>query len=72
MNREELSFAVFCIEWVADALKIKAGRCYELLTEESTLLYDYIIPSYEALHTQGKEYIVREITDMMREKGVIE
>lgn len=72
MNREELNFAVFCVEWVAEALKISSDKCYEMLTEESTLLYDYIVPCYEPLHTQGKEYIVQEIIDVMRRKGVIE
>ncbi|MDK7192681.1 DUF3791 domain-containing protein [Bifidobacterium sp. UMB1197] len=30
----------------------------------------YIVPSYDVLHTQGKEYITNDIVSFMREKGV--
>lgn len=30
----------------------------------------YIIPEYEMLHTQGKEYIVNDILETMKERGV--
>ena len=35
------------------------------------LLKDYIIPEYEILHTQSKEYIVDDIIELMQERGVI-
>ena len=44
---------------------------YQLLGVKSRLLFDYIVPSYEPLHTQSKEYIINEIIDMMRQKGLI-
>ena len=31
---------------------------------------DYIIKCYDVLHTQGKEYLVEDITDFVKEKGV--
>ena len=31
---------------------------------------DYVIKCYDVLHTQGKEYLVEDITDFAREKGV--
>jgi hypothetical protein len=43
---------------------------YKLLSE-SRLLDDYLIPSYDVLHTQGKEYIVDDLIGLMREKGLI-
>lgn len=71
MNNKELEFAIFCIENVAIFLKRDAKEVYKRLTEESQILYDYIVPEYEMLHTQGKEYIVNDIVDFMKEKGVI-
>ena len=44
---------------------------YIALTEKSNILKEYIIPEYEILHTQGKEYIVNDILEVMREEGVI-
>ena len=71
-NGNELEFAVFCIENTAYRLGIGAETVYSMLTEKSSILNDYIVPNYEILHTQGKEYIVDDILDVMKEKGVLE
>ena len=34
------------------------------------ILDDYIIRCYDVLHTQGKEYLVEDITEFVREKEV--
>ena len=69
-NSRELEFAVFCIESVAEKLGIDAERVYQAFTEKSNILNDYIVPEYEILHTQSREYIVRELLDVMKESGV--
>ena len=70
ISAEELAFAVFCIENLAARLHIDAPELYVLLTEKSDILYDYIIPCYDSLHTQDKEYILDDIVDVMKERGV--
>lgn len=72
ISSKELEFAIFCIENIAIFLKKDAQNVYKMLTEESNILYDYIVPEYEMLHTQSKEYIVNDIVGFMKEKGVIE
>lgn len=67
----ELEFAIFCIENIAAKLGISAEKVYDALTEKSDILNDYIIPEYEILHTQGKEYIVDDIIEVMKERGVL-
>ena len=37
---------------------------------KSNILYGYIVPEYEMLHTQSKEYIVDDILEYMNELGV--
>ena len=69
-NSRELEFAVFCIENVAKELGESAERVYQAFTEESNILNGYIIPEYDILHTQSREYIVRDILDVMKERGV--
>ena len=71
LQDKELEFAIFCIENVAIFLKRDAQDVYKMLTEESNILYDYIVPEYDMLHTQSKEYIVNDIIDFMKERGVI-
>jgi hypothetical protein len=71
MNSNELEFAVFCIENVAEHLGMKGNQVYKLFTENSDILDGYIIPCYSSLHTQGKEYIVNDIVEYMRELEII-
>ena len=67
----ELEFAIFCIENIAAKLGVSAEKVYDALTEKSDILNDYIIPEYEILHTLGKEYIVDDIIEVMKERGVL-
>ena len=67
----ELEFAVFCIENVAMRLNSFPEAIYSKLAIDSNILNEYIVPEYEVLHTQGKEYIINDIVELMQEKGVI-
>lgn len=69
-NSRELEFVVFCIENIAASLGASTEKVYLALTEKSDILSSYIVPEYETLHTQSKEYIVRDILDVMKERGV--
>lgn len=69
-NSGELEFAVFCIENVAAKLGVKAELVYQAFTEKSDILDGYIVPEYEILHTQSREYIVNDLLDVMEERGV--
>ena len=72
MTREQSFFAVFCIEAIADELGITGDKVYKMLVDDSDILDGYIIPCYDALHTQGKDYIVSDIIDYMKEQGMLQ
>ena len=69
-NSNELEFVVFCIENVATKLGVEAERVYQAFTGQSDILHGYIVPEYEVLHTQSREYIVDDLIDVMKENGV--
>lgn len=69
-NAKELEFAVFCIENVAAELNVTAERIYKAVAEKSDILNGYIVPGYEVLHSQGRDYIVNDIIEVIRERGV--
>jgi len=71
MTHEQSFFAVFCIEAIADELETTGDIVYKMLTEKSSILDSYIIPGYDSLHTQGKDYIVRELVELMKKQGVL-
>lgn len=68
-DKDKLDFAIFCIENVANKLNQNPRDTYDALTKKSNILMSYIVPSYDVLHTQGKEYITNDIISFMREKG---
>ena len=70
MTPEQSFFAVFCIEALADDLGMTGDKIYKMLTVNSNILDDYILPCYDTLHTQGKAYIVRELKELMEKHGV--
>ena len=70
-NARELEFAVFCIENIAAALGRPADAVYRAFAGENGLLKRYILPGYDVLHTQGKDYIVEDILEAMNARGVV-
>ena len=69
-NSNELEFAVFCIENTAIRIGTKSEDVYQALAKKSDILYNYLIPEYDILHTQSKDYIVDDIIEVMSERGV--
>lgn len=69
-NSNELEFTIFCIENVAARLGESAEKVYQALAEKTDILDGYIVPNFEILHTQDKEYIVDDILAVMKEEGV--
>lgn len=68
---KELEFAIFCIENIAIKLNISGQDVYKMLTEETDILNNYIIPCYDVLHTQDKNYIVDDIIRVMKENNLL-
>ena len=66
-----LEYVLFCIEGIAKKLGKDGREVYQILTEDSDILNSYIVPSYDVLHTQGKDYIIEDILDVMKERGLI-
>ncbi len=69
MSKPVLDFAIFCIEGVAERLQLPGNVVYDLLTRKSRILNDYVVASYDVLHTQSKQYIVDDIISFMKEEG---
>lgn len=58
-------FAVFCIENTAERLGRTGDDVYRALAKAGGI-DGFLYPSYPALHTQGKEYIVDETIAWLR------
>jgi hypothetical protein len=71
MSPEQSFFAVFCIEALAEELKTTGDKVYEMLTEDSDILDSYIVPCYNVLHTQSKEWVVSDLIELMKKRGAL-
>lgn len=70
MNFNNVDFVTYCIGNLSRRLGLSAGEVYRRL-KKSGILTEYIVPSYDVLHTLGKEYLMEDLIDYMREKGVL-
>ncbi|MDR1322166.1 MAG: DUF3791 domain-containing protein [Gracilibacteraceae bacterium] len=71
MTPEQSFFAVFCLEALADELHTTGDKVYRMLTEDSDVLDAYIVPHYDVLHTQGRDWIVADLKRLLAKEGLI-
>lgn len=71
MNKDNIAFVSYCIGNLARHLHLSQKEVYNKL-KSSGILDGYIIPSYDVLHTFGKEYLLEDLTSYMKEKGVLD
>lgn len=67
----QLEFAIFCIESVAEALGVPGDVAYRKLAEESDLLSNYVVKHLDILHTQGCAWIQSDLLAAMKRKGIL-
>ena len=67
-NEKELSFSIFILYNLAEKWKKTSAAVYKILNSTG-ILDDYIIACYDVMYTQGKEYLVEDITEYAKEKG---
>ena len=70
MDEKTLEFVTYCIRKLSVLLKLPQKEIYKRL-KTSGILYDYIGPSYDVLHTFSTRYLLEDLTEYMREKGVL-
>lgn len=71
MDKKTLEFLTFCIGKLSMQLKLPQKEIYNRL-KKSGILDEYIIPSYDVLHTFSSRYLIEDLTEYMKEKGVLD
>lgn len=70
MDRKVLEFVTYCISLLSLHLNLTQKEIYRKL-KNSGILYGYIVPSYDVLHTFGSRYLIEDLTEYMKKKGVL-
>ena len=69
LEKKQLTFVVFILHALGQHWNMTTPEVYDILNSTG-ILDDYIIKCYDVLHTLGKEYLVEDITEFVREKGI--
>ena len=69
-NEAQLKFSIYIINQIAQALKKPTSVVYKSLSE-SGVLDEYILDCYDSLHTLGREYLIDDITGLLRDRGFL-
>lgn len=69
MDSNTLEFVTYCISKLSALLGISQSNVYHRL-KTSGILYGYIVPSYDVLHTFSSRYLMDDLMDFMKQKGV--
>lgn len=69
LEKKELTFVVFILHALGQRWNMTKPEVYDILNS-TRILDNYIIKCYDVLHTLGKEYLVEDITEFVREKGI--
>ena len=70
MTNPQREFVTFVIGNLAARLVISESQAYNMLNNAAAIR-DYIVPAYDVLHTFSRDYIIDDIIDYIKEKGVL-
>lgn len=69
-TRNQIDFSMFLMYRLAESWGKPVSHVYRVL-ESAGALKDYIIPFYDVLHTLGEEYLVNDVTEYVKRRGVL-
>ena len=67
MDKKTLEFVTYCIGKLSAQLNLPQNEVYKRL-KSSGILYNYIVPSYDVLHTFSSRYLMEDLTEYMKER----
>lgn len=70
MQEYQLDFVTYCVGNLADRLNMSASKVYKML-RSTDILNGYMIPCYDVLHTFSKEYIMDDLTNLLKRRGAL-
>lgn len=69
MNKNTMEFVVYMIHACANRWNLSPKQVYQKL-QATGCISEYLVPNYEIFHTQGSGYLVDDIKEYLRIRGV--
>lgn len=70
MKIEDMNFTIYCVGIMAERLGLDARDVYRLM-QKGDIIMGYIVPCFDVLHSFSREYIIEDLTRLMKEKGLL-
>ncbi|MBQ6347928.1 MAG: DUF3791 domain-containing protein [Clostridia bacterium] len=70
MNKDSMAFVVYMIHRCANQWGISPAAVYRKL-KESGCIEDYLVEYYDVLHTQSSAYVLNDIEQYLRNRGIL-
>lgn len=70
MKKEDLNFTIYCVGIMAESLGRDARDVYRLM-QKGNIIMGYIVPCFDVLHSFSREYIIEDLTQLMKKKGLL-
>lgn len=69
LDELKLAFAASCVEGLARRLDMTYSDVYERMSRTG-VIEDYILPFYDTLHTESRDYLLDDVLEYMDNKEV--
>lgn len=70
LEHRQIDFSIFMLYRLAERWNKSVPETYRIL-DKADALDGYLIPGYDMLHTLGSEYLINDVTDYVRDRGVL-
>ncbi|MBQ1914613.1 MAG: DUF3791 domain-containing protein [Selenomonadaceae bacterium] len=70
LHQDTMEFVVYMIHACANKWNLSPKQVYHKLMEAGCI-DGYLVPNYDILHTQGSGYLVDDIKEYLRIRGVV-
>lgn len=70
MNKESFSFVIYMIHACANAWNKKPWEVYDILQSKSCI-DGFLVSNYDILHTQSTSYIIGDIQEYLKVRGIV-
>ena len=69
MNKDSFSFVIYMLHACADKWGQYPSAVYKKL-QSSGCIDKYLVPNYEILHTQSTQFVVEDIEEYLKLRGI--
>ena len=70
MNQDSFSFTIYMIHACANTWDKKPAEVYDIL-QSRDCIDGFLVSNYDILHTQGTAYIVGDIQEYLKVRGIV-